>query len=232
MANYYKVSPENLQELMTDHIREVIDQLDKGHPVLITPEKWAGNQNETASEEEECNCPACASKRDAMKHFAGKYSEEQLEKFFDSGEFPDEVSSYLESRIEIYLTEAIDEVLGDELKTFPKERLVHISELVNLPSIPRYEIKPITVDYHSSKSLPKDHLIVSKAPAFIKMIKPECPDYMIIGNLETEAATNLRKSTESYRYNQALIMKIGDKVMSAEQPSSFGLADLLEALMN
>ena len=55
---------------------------------------------------------------------------------------------------------------------------------------------------------------------------------MIIGNLETEVATNLRKSTESYRYNQALIMKIGDKVMSAEQPSSFGLADLLEALMN
>lgn len=82
MANYYKVSPENLQELMTDHIREVIDQLDKGYPVLITPEKWAGNQTETAGDEEECNCPACASKRDAMKHFAGKYSEEQLEKFF------------------------------------------------------------------------------------------------------------------------------------------------------
>ena len=37
MANYYKVSPENLQELMTDHIREVIDQLDKGYPVLIAP---------------------------------------------------------------------------------------------------------------------------------------------------------------------------------------------------
>lgn len=232
MANYYKVSPENLQDLMTDHIREVIDQLDKGYPVLITPEKWSGNQNETADDETECDCPACTSKRDAMKHFAGKYSEEQLEEFFDSGEFPDEVSSYLDSRIEIHLTEAIDATLGEELKTFPKERLVHISELTNLPNIPRYEIKPITVDYHSSKCLPKDHFIVSKAPAFIKMLKPDCPDYMIIGNLETEAATNLRKSTESYRYNQALIMKIGDKVMSADKPSSFGLADLLDALMN
>lgn len=34
MSNYYEMSPENLQELITEHIREIIDQLDNGLPCI------------------------------------------------------------------------------------------------------------------------------------------------------------------------------------------------------
>lgn len=232
MANCYKVSPKNLEELMTNHIGEVIKQLDKGCPVLITPEKWASNQTRTPNEEEECNCPACTSRRETIKHFAGKYPKEQLEEFFDSGEFPEEVAEYFECQMETRVTEAIDSALGDELKNFPKERLVHINEIRDLPSISRFESKPIVIDYHGSKSLPKDHLIVSKAPALLKMIKPDCPDYMIVGNLDKATTATFRKSIENYRYGQALIKKLGDKVMKSDAPSLSGLSELLDALMN
>ena len=233
MANCYKVSPKNLEELMTSHISEVIEQLDKGCSVMITPDKWAGNQNAASNnEEEECNCPACTSRRETIKHFEGKYSREQLEEFFDSGEFPGEVAEYFEYQMEARVTEIIDSVLGEDLKNFPKERLVHIDEIRDLPNVSRFEIKPVVIDYHGSKSLPKDHLIISKAPALLKMVKPDCPDYLIVGNLDAATTANFRKSIESYRYSQALIKKLGDKVMKSDAPSLSGLSELLDTLMN
>lgn len=234
MTNCYKISPENLKELMTEVTLTMIDQLDKGVPILISPENWSGYKTQSTETKQpevanECNCPVCSSKRAAMKYFASKYSKDELEGFFKSGELPDEVSAYLDSQIENYISKMIDDILGPELKTLPKERLIHVSEITDLPRISRYDTKAVVIDYHSSKSIPQDYMIISRAPSILKMINPDCPDYMIIGNLDESTTANLKKSLESYRYNQALISKIGDRAKNASDP--LDLADLMNKLV-
>lgn len=234
--DYFKVSPKDLLDLTTNGIPAVVKQLDQGRPVLIDPNSWESyikNQNEPAKqenpEEEECQCPACKAKRATIAQFADKYPTQLLEEFFVSGNLPKEVGEYFDAQIEDELTEVIDSLIGECFDSIDKDRLIHISELTDLPNIPRYETKPVVIAYHTTRKIPKDYLLISKAPALIKSLDSNIPDYMILGNLDKEVATNLKNSTESYRFNQSLIAKVGNRAMgSSTSSSSVGIADLLK----
>lgn len=243
--DYFKVNPKNLLDLNTGSIPIIVDRLNKGIPVLIEPNLWEGNPNkgkaesaEPNAEDDECQCPVCSAKRATIKKFAsnagtpGTYSKAQLEEFFVSGNLPKTVSEYFESCLEDQFTTAIDDLIGDSISAIDKSRLIHISEFEDLPQIPRYETKPLVIAYHTSRKIPKDYVVISKAPAIIKRLKSDVPDYMMIGNLDKEVATNLKNSTESYRYNQAVIAKLGNRAMGGSSDESIGISDLIKFILD
>lgn len=217
----YEINPKDKNELNLDLLNEIAFKLDEGAQIIINPENWQNKPN-SSEEDQECDCPVCRAKRDTIAKFAGKYSAEQIENFLDSDQGgPAEVIDFAKSRVEEYLTEEIDDILGDMLADIPKDQMIHISELQKVPThyTTRSIGSPITIEYIATRRLPADWCIILEAPTILKILKPDVIDYLIVGNFDNNVATNLKKSTENYRFNQELTRRLRDKIFTSSGSS-------------
>lgn len=217
----YEINPKDKNELNLDLLNEIASKLDEGAQIIINPENWK-DKPKSSEEDQECDCPVCRAKRDTIAKFARKYSAKQIENFLDSDQGgPAEVIDFAKSRAEEYLTEEIDDILGDMLADIPKDQMIHISELQNVPThyTTRSIGSPITIEYIATRRLPADWCIILEAPTILKILKPDMIDYLIVGNFDDNVATNLKKSTENYRFNQELTRRLKDKIFTSSGSS-------------
>ena len=142
-------------------------------------------------------------------------------------DLPDEVYDYFEDIIEDYMAEDIDKIVKVAFDDLPKSNFIQINEFQHLPTIPRYETQPCVINVHITRAIPEGTCIILGAPTLVKMIDSKSPDYIILGNFDKTVLRNMRKSTESYRYNLAIAKKFKDRICKSGSSLGSILTDIL-----
>jgi hypothetical protein len=145
----------------------------------------------------------------------------------ETGDMPDEVYDYFEDIIEDYMADDIDKIVKVAFDDLPKSNFIQINEFQHLPTIPRYETQPCVINVHITRAIPEGTCIILGAPTLAKMIDSKSPDYIILGNFDKTFLRNMRKSTESYRYNLAIAKKFKDRICKSGSSLGSILADIL-----
>ena len=230
MKNNYNVYPKTENDLNVAFLSEITKQLNEGNTVTINPDQWRDVLKQKTSEDEDeddCQCPACRARRAITEHFKDKYTAEAIQQFMETGDMPDEVYDYFEDIIEDYMTEDIDKIVKVAFDDLPKSNFIQINEFQHLPTIPRYETQPCVINVHITRAIPEGTCIILGAPTLAKMIDSKSPDYIILGNFDKTVLRNMRKSTESYRYNLAIAKKFKDRICKSGSSLGSILTDIL-----
>lgn len=230
MKNNYNVYPKTENDLNVAFLSEITKQLNEGNTVTINPDQWKDVLKQKTSEDEDeddCQCPACRARRAITEHFKDKYTAEAIQQFMETGDMPDEVYDYFEDIIEDYMADDIDKIVKVAFDDLPKSNFIQINEFQHLPTIPRYETQPCVINVHITRAIPEGTCIILGAPTLAKMIDSKSPDYIILGNFDKTVLRNMRKSTESYRYNLAIAKKFKDRICKSGSSLGSILADIL-----
>lgn len=230
MKNNYNVYPKTENDLNVAFLSEITKQLNEGNTVTINPDQWRDVLKQKTSEDEDeddCQCPACRARRAITEHFKDKYTAEAIQQFMETGDMPDEVYDYFEDIIEDYMAEDIDKIVKVAFDDLPKSNFIQINEFQHLPTIPRYETQPCVINVHITRAIPEGTCIILGAPTLAKMIDSKSPDYIILGNFDKTVLRNMRKSTESYRYNLAIAKKFKDRICKSGSSLGSILTDIL-----
>ena len=230
MKNNYNVYPKTENDLNVAFLSEITKQLNEGNTVTINPDQWRDVLKQKTSEDEDeddCQCPACRARRAITEHFKDKYTAEAIQQFMETGDMPDEVYDYFEDIIEDYMAEDIDKIVKVAFDDLPKSNFIQINEFQHLPTIPRYETQPCVINVHITRAIPEGTCIILGAPTLVKMIDSKSPDYIILGNFDKTVLRNMRKSTESYRYNLAIAKKFKDRICKSGSSLGSILTDIL-----
>lgn len=228
MKNNYNVYPKTESDLNVAFLSEITKQLNEGNTVTINPDQWKDVlKQKTPEDEDDCQCPACRARRAITEHFKDKYTAEAIQQFMETGDMPDEVYDYFEDIIEDYMADDIDKIVKVAFDDLPKSNFIQINEFQHLPTIPRYETQPCVINVHITRAIPEGTCIILGAPTLAKMIDSKSPDYIILGNFDKTILRNMRKSTESYRYNLAIAKKFKDRICKSGSSLGSILADIL-----
>lgn len=228
MKNNYNVYPKTESDLNVAFLSEITKQLNEGNTVTINPDQWKDVlKQKTSKDEDDCQCPACRARRAITEHFKDKYTAEAIQQFMETGDMPDEVYDYFEDIIEDYMADDIDKIVKVAFDDLPKSNFIQINEFQHLPTIPRYETQPCVINVHITRAIPEGTCIILGAPTLAKMIDSKSPDYIILGNFDKTILRNMRKSTESYRYNLAIAKKFKDRICKSGSSLGSILADIL-----
>ena len=230
MKNNYNVYPKTENDLNVAFLSEITKQLNEGNTVTINSDQWRDVLKQKTSEDEDeddCQCPACRARRAITEHFKDKYTAEAIQQFMETGDMPDEVYDYFEDIIEDYMAEDIDKIVKVAFDDLPKSNFIQINEFQHLPTIPRYETQPCVINVHITRAIPEGTCIILGAPTLAKMIDSKSPDYIILGNFDKTVLRNMRKSTESYRYNLAIAKKFKDRICKSGSSLGSILTDIL-----
>lgn len=228
MKNNYNVYPKTESDLNVAFLSEITEQLNEGNTVTINPDQWKDVLKQKTSEDtDDCQCPACRARRAITEHFKDKYTAEAIQQFMETGDMPDEVYDYFEDIIEDYMADDIDKIVKVAFDDLPKSNFIQINEFQHLPTIPRYETQPCVINVHITRAIPEGTCIILGAPTLAKMIDSKSPDYIILGNFDKTILRNMRKSTESYRYNLAIAKKFKDRICKSGSSLGSILADIL-----
>ena len=230
MKNNYNVYPKTENDLNVAFLSEITKQLNEGNTVTINPDQWRDVLKQKTSEDEDeddCQCPACRARRAITEHFKDKYTAEAIQQFMETGDMPDEVYDYFEDIIEDYMADDIDKIVKVAFDDLPKSNFIQINEFQHLPTIPRYETQPCVINVHITRAIPEGTCIILGAPTLAKMIDSKSPDYIILGNFDKTVLRNMRKSTESYRYNLAIAKKFKDRICKSGSSLGSILTDIL-----
>ena len=230
------ICPKNLQDLMSNFTQDIVESLDKGMPVMIDPEKWETRTAETTDQQnstpeaDDCECPICQARRAAYKHFEGKYTPEQIDEYLDpsaEAEMPTDLEEFIDERVISYEDEQIGDML---LEVIDPKAAIDVSEVTDDLSVSRFNIEKIKIELHTTRKLDAGKFVIMKAPFLIKMIKPDAPDYLLLGNFSKSDEDRLTANCKSYRWATAFIKKYGDKALGND-PGVNGFGDFLQSIL-